>query len=88
MATTAAPSCLVDADRIHLETWEEVTAELKSIAATDGQLLVELSVGTLAYPTQSVEAEQLQESLTGMEGRKVGILQTNDVDSPLAITLE
>lgn len=88
MATTVDPSGLVDADRIHLAPWEEVTAELEAIATTDGQLLVELSVGTLAYPTHSIEAEQLQEAVSGMEGRTVGILRTEDADSPLAITVE
>lgn len=88
MSSAATRSGLADTDDIYLDRWEEVTGELETITVADGQILVELSVGTLAYPTHSVEADLLQEALTGMVGRTVGILRTDDTSVPLAITVE
>lgn len=58
------------------------------VTLADGRMIVELTGGTLACSSGSVEADQLQEELIGMEGRAVGILRTENTDSPLAITVE
>lgn len=88
MATTVDPPRLAEPDHVHLDPWEELTGELVEITAADGRVIVELSGGTLAYPIDSLEADQMQKELTGMEGRTVGILRTDNTDSPLAITVE
>jgi hypothetical protein len=88
MARAATQSGLADTDHIHLDRWEEVIGELEAITIVDGQVLVELPAGTLAYPTHSVEAARLQEALRGMEGRTVGILRTDDPESSLEITVK
>jgi hypothetical protein len=88
MATTSDPLSIVDDDHVYLDPWEELAGELVGITVSNGRVIVELSGGTLAYPTRSVEADQLQKELTGMEGRTVGILRTDDTASPLAITLD
>jgi hypothetical protein len=88
MATTVDPPRLADPDHVQLDRWEELTGELVGITVTDGRVIVDLSGGTLAYPLDSVEADQMQKELTGMEGRTVGILRTDNTDSPLAITIE
>jgi hypothetical protein len=88
MATTVDPRRLAETDHVHLDPWEELTGELVEITVGDGRVIVELSGGTLAYPIDSVEADQMQEELTGMKGRTVGILRTDNTESPLAISVE
>lgn len=71
--------------RIFLGSYEEVWGRLVEVQRTDGNLAIHLSVGTLLFPIESVEAEICIAELDGSNGARVAILRTDDLDRPLRI---
>ena len=73
--------------RFILNSWEELIGELETLEIADGEFIVQLSTGSLAYPIGSERATYLEEELTGHEGSRVSILRTDLKDQPILLTI-
>ena len=70
---------------ISLLPYQEIIGKLERIHHSDGSMVIELSTGTLYFPTSSMEAKICERRLSGQEHSLVSILRTDDPEDPLVI---
>lgn len=78
----------LDTDCVVLGPYEELCGGLVEIRRTDTEVVVELSAGTLRYPSGSREATLCAQELAGNEGSRVGILRVPATDEPLRFRVD
>lgn len=74
-------------ERVILGDWEEIVGRLTKVEERDGEFIVHLSSGTIAYPTNSRIADHLNEMLAGHTNERVAILRTNLPEKPVLVSL-
>ena len=72
-------------DVVHLDPFEEICGQLQNLHRVDGMLYVQLTAGTLEFPTISVEAGICERELADKIGELVRILRIPDAGKPIAI---
>lgn len=74
-------------DGVVLDVWEELRGTLVGVREQEGYVVVELSVGAVRVPADSVAAEYLQSELEGMEGVVVGVVRTDGREQPYRVSV-
>lgn len=70
---------------ISLVPYQEIIGKLERVHQNDNGMVIELSTGTLYFPSSSMEAKICDRQLRGQENSLVSILRTDDPENPLLI---
>lgn len=77
-----------EASSLVLQPFQELCGRLERIHRSDLEVIVDLSSGTLRFPTGSEEAKICTNELAGKEGEQVKILRTPSAGEPLFVAFE
>lgn len=70
-----------------LGKWEEAVGKISAVDESCGLLTVELNIGSLTFPADSLEANTIRTRLKNAAGDTVAILRTDLASQPIAVRI-